>query len=173
MFTVRKVVPALCLAVSMSALAVYVASAAADTTPPPAEGPGGHHWHGHHHGGFFGLLHKLNLTDAQKTQVKSILAGQKSQFQALRTSSQTNREALASTPPTETAAYAALIATAQKNAATRIQLTSETWTNIYQNVLTQTQRDAIPGVVAAAKAQREQRIEEWKAEHPSAGSTGQ
>jgi periplasmic protein CpxP/Spy len=169
MFTVRKVVPALCLAVSMSALAVYVASAAADTTPPPAEGPGGHHWHGHHHGGFFGVLHKLNLTDAQKTQVKSILAGQKSQFQALRTSSQTNREALASTPPTETAAYAALVATAQKNAATRIQLTSETWTNIYQNVLTQTQRDAIPGLVAAAKAQREQRMEEWKAEHPSSG----
>jgi Spy/CpxP family protein refolding chaperone len=117
------------------------------------------------------VLHKLNLTDAQKTQVKSILAGQKSQFQALRTSSQTNREALASTPPTDTAAYAALIATAQKNAATRIQLTSETWTNIYQNVLTKTQRDAIPGIVAAAKAQREQRMEEWKAEHPQAGST--
>jgi periplasmic protein CpxP/Spy len=170
MFTVRKVVPALCLAVSMSALAVY----AADTTPPPAQGPGGHHWHGHHHhhGGFFGVLHKLNLTEAQKTQVKSILAGQKSQFQALRTSAQTNHEALANTPPTETAAYAALVATAQKNAATRIQLTSETWTNIYQNVLTQTQRDAIPGLVAAAKAQREQRMQEWKAEHPSTGSTG-
>ena len=165
MFTVRKVVPALCLAVSMSGLAVYAAS----TTPPSSEGPGGQHWRGHHHGGFFGVLHKLNLTDAQKTQVKSILAGQKSQFQALRTSSQTNREALASTPPTDTAAYAALIATAQKNAATRIQLTSETWTNIYQNVLTQTQRDAIPGLVAAAKAQREQRMEEWKAEHPSSG----
>ena len=169
MFTVRKVVPALCLAVSMSALAVYVASAAADITPPPAEGPGGHHWHGHHHGGFFGVLHKLNLTDAQKTQVKSILAGQKSQFQALRTRSQTNREALASTPPTDTAAYATLIATAQKNAATRIQLMGQTWTNVYQNVLTQTQRDAIPGLVAAAKAQREQRMAEWKAEHPSSG----
>ena len=101
------------------------------------------------------VLHKLNLTDAQKTQVKSIMASEKSQFQALRTSSQTNREALASTPPTDTAAYAALIATAQKNAATRIQLESETWSNVYSNVLTQTQRDAIPGIVAAAKAQRE------------------
>ena len=174
MFTVRKVVPALCLAVSMSALAVYAAGAAADTTPPPAQGSGGQHWHGHHHhGGFMGMvLHKLNLTDAQKTQVKSIMAGEKSQFEALRNSSRTNREALASTPPTDTAAYAALIATAQKNAATRIQLMGGTWTNVYQNVLTQTQRDAIPGIVAAAKAQREQRMEEWKAEHPSAGSTG-
>ena len=42
MFIARKVVPALCLAVSMSGLAVYAAS----TTPPTsaeAPGPGGHH----------------------------------------------------------------------------------------------------------------------------------
>jgi Spy/CpxP family protein refolding chaperone len=157
----------------MSGLAVY----AATTTPPPAAegpGPGGHHWHGHHHHGFMGMiLHKLNLTDAQKTQVKSIMEGQKSQFQALRSSSQTNHEAMASTPPTDTAAYATLVATAQKNAATRIQLMSETWANVYSNVLTQTQREAIPGIVAAAKAQREQRMEEWKAEHPEAGSSGE
>ena len=169
MFIRRKVVPALCLAVSMSGLAVYAAS----TTTPPGEGPSGHHWRGHHHHGLFGVLHKLNLTDAQKAQVKSIMAGQKSQFAALRTSSQTNREALASTAPTDTAAYGALIATAQKNAATRIQLMGETWTNIYANVLTQTQRDAVPGIVAAAKVQREQRMEQWKAAHSSAGSTGQ
>jgi Spy/CpxP family protein refolding chaperone len=156
----------------MSALAM-LASATAETTAPPAQGPGGHHWHGHHHGGFMGMvLHKLNLTDAQKTQLKSIMAGQKSKFEALRSASQTNRDALASTPPSDTAAYAALIATAQKNAATRIQLMGETWTNVYQNVLTQTQRDAVPGIVAAVKAQREQRMEEWKAEHPAAESTG-
>jgi periplasmic protein CpxP/Spy len=171
MFTVRKVVPALCLAVSMSGLAVY----AATTTPASTEapGPGGHHWHGHHHGFMGMVLHKLNLTDAQKAQVKSIMTSEKSQFQALRTSSQTNHEALASTPPTDTAAYAALVATAQKNAATRIQLESETWSNVYANVLTQTQRDALPGIVAAAKAQRAQRMEEWKAEHAPAGSSGE
>jgi Spy/CpxP family protein refolding chaperone len=171
MFTVRKVVPALCLAVSMSGLAVYAATTTPASTAAP--GPGGHHWHGHHHG-FMGIvLHKLSLTDAQKTQVKSIMASEKSQFQALRASSQTDHEALASTPPTDTAAYAALVATAQKNAATRIQLESETWSNVYSNVLNQTQRDAIPGIVAAAKAQRAQRMEEWKAEHPEAGSSGE
>jgi periplasmic protein CpxP/Spy len=172
MFTVRKIVPALCLAVSLSGVAVY----AATTTSPSTEAPGpgrANHWHGHHHG-FMGLvLHKLNLTDAQKAQVKSIMTSEKSQFQALRTSSQTNREALASTPPTDTAAYAALVATAQKNAATRIQLESETWSNVYSSVLTQTQRDAVPGIVAAAKAERAQRMEEWKAEHPQAGSSGE
>ncbi len=170
MFTVRKVVPALCLAVSMSGLAVYAAS----TTPPTeAPGPGGHHWHGHHHGFMGMVLHKLNLTDAQKAQVKSIMASQKSQFQALRTSSQANHDALASTAPTDTASYAGLVATEQKNAAARIQLQSETWSNVYNNVLTQTQRDAIPGIVAAAKAQREQRMEQWKAEHAQGGSSGE
>jgi Spy/CpxP family protein refolding chaperone len=169
MFTVRKVVPALVLAISMSGLAVYAAS----TAPSAGPGPGGHHWHGHHHGFMGFVLHKLSLTDTQKAQVKTIFAGEKSQFQALRASSQTNHEALASTPPTDTAAYAALVATAQKNAATRIQLESETWSNVYSNVLTQTQRDAIPGIVAAAKAQREERIEQWKAEHPDAGSSGE
>jgi protein CpxP len=167
MFTVRKVVPALCLAVSMSGLAVY----AATTTPASTEapGPGGHHWHGHHHGFMGMVLHKLNLTDAQKTQVKSIMASQKSQFQALRTSSQTNHDALASTSPTDTATYASLVATEQKNAAARIQLQSETWSNVYNNVLTQTQREAIPGIVAAAKAKREQ----WQAEHAQAASSGE
>jgi Spy/CpxP family protein refolding chaperone len=169
MFTLRKVVPALCLAVSLSGLAVY----AADTTPPMDDaGAGGHHWRGHRHGFMGMVLHKLDLTDAQKAQVKSIMAGEKSRFEALRTSAETNHEALASTPPTDTAAYAALVATAQKNAATRIQIESETWSNVYSSVLTQTQRDAIPGIVAAAKAQREQRMEEWKAEHAGAGPSG-
>jgi periplasmic protein CpxP/Spy len=165
MFTVRKVVPALCLAVSMSGLAVY---AATTTTPTAAPGPGGHHWHGHHHGFMGMVLHQLNLTDAQKAQVKTIMANERSQFQALRTSSQANHDALASTSPTDTATYASLVATEQKNAATRIQLQSETWTNVYNNVLTQTQRDAIPGIVAAAKARREQ----WQSEHAAAGSSG-
>jgi len=165
MFTARKIVPALCLAVSMSGLAVYAATTTPATT---GTGFGGHHWHGHHHG-FMGLvLHQLNLTDAQKAQVKSIRTSEQSQFEALRTSAQTNHEALASTPPTDTAAYAALIATAQKNAATRIQLESETWTSVYSTVLTQTQRDAIPGIVAAAQAKRAQ----WQAEHAQAGSSG-
>jgi Spy/CpxP family protein refolding chaperone len=163
MFTVRKVVPALCLAVSMSGLAVY----AATTTAPTSTG--GHHWRGHHHHGFMGMvLHKLDLTAAQKAQVKSIMASEKSQFQTMRTSSQTNHDALASTSPTDTATYAGLVATEQKNAAARIQLQSETWSNVYSNVLTQTQRDAIPGVVAAAKARREQ----WQAEHAASGSSG-
>jgi protein CpxP len=171
MFTVRKVVPALCIAASLSGLAVYAATTApaSTTSGETAAGPaGGHHWRGHHHGFMGMVMHKLNLTDAQKTQVKSVMAGEKGQFEALRASAKANREALATTPPTDPG-YPTLIQTAQNNAATRIKLESETWTAVYQNVLTKPQRDAIPGIVAAAQAARQQRMEAWKAQHSQAG----
>ena len=165
MLSLRKIVPALCVAASLSGVAVY---AATTTTGAPA---GGHHWGHHHHHGFMGfVLHKLNLTDTQKTQLKSVLAGQKSQFEALRASVKTNRKALATTPPTDPG-YPALIQTAQTNAATRIKLQSDTWSAVYQNVLTQQQRDAIPGIIAAAQAARAERMAAWKAHHAANAST--
>jgi hypothetical protein len=115
----------------------------------------------------FFVLHKLNLTAEQKTQVKSIFAGEKSQFEALRTSAKANHTALATTAPTDPG-YPALIQTAQTDAATRIKLQSETWSAIYSNVLTKAQQQAIPGIVAAAQQAREARIAAWKAQHPQA-----
>jgi Spy/CpxP family protein refolding chaperone len=168
MFTARKFVPALVVAASLSGLAVY----AATTTPATTETAptGGHHWHHHHHHGFMGfVLHKLGLNDSQKTQLKSIMASEKSQFEALRASVKANRQALATTPPTDSG-YPALIQTAQTNAATRIKLESETWTAVYENVLSQTQRDAIPGIVAAAQAQRAERMAAWQAQHAAAAA---
>jgi Spy/CpxP family protein refolding chaperone len=168
MFTARKFAPALIAAASLSGLAVY----AATTTPATTETApaGGHHWHHHHHGFMGFVLHKLNLNDSQKTQLKSIMASEKSQFEALRASVKANREALATTPPTDSG-YPALIQTAQTNAATRIKLQSETWTAVYENVLSQTQRDAIPGIVAAAQAQRAERMAAWQARHTAADTS--
>lgn len=169
MFTLRKVVPALCIAASFSGLAVYAATTTATTQ---TESAGAHHWHGRHHGFMGMVMHKLGLTDAQKTQVKAIMAEHKSEFEALRASSKANRQALETTPPTD-AGYPALLATAQKNAATRIQLMSDTWSSIYQSVLTKEQRDAIPGIVAAAQAKREARMQAWQSRHQGTESTEQ
>jgi Spy/CpxP family protein refolding chaperone len=169
MFTARKFVPALCVAASLSGLAVYAATTTPATTTTATAPTGGHHWHHRHHGFMGFMLHKLNLTDGQKTQVKSIMAGQKSQFEALRASVKTNRQALATTPPNDPG-YPALIQTAQTNAATRIKLESETWSAVYQNVLTKPQQEAIPGIVAAAQAQRAAHMAAWQAQHPQAGA---
>jgi Spy/CpxP family protein refolding chaperone len=163
MFTVRKMVPALGLAISLAGLAAY---AAGSSDAPGAPGPGGHRGH---HGGMSFVLHKLDLTAEQRIQVKSILGGEKGQFQTLHVGAKANRHALAVTAPTDPG-YPALIQTAQTNAATRIKLESEAWSAIYTTVLTTQQRQAIPGIVAAAEQQREARQAAWKAQHDSAAA---
>jgi periplasmic protein CpxP/Spy len=166
MLTVRKLIPAICIAASLGGVAAYAATTAPTAGAPAglSGGPGGWHHRGHH--GFMGfVLHKLNLTDAQKTQIKGIMAGEKSQFEALHASIKTNREALETTSPSSPD-YPALVQQAQTNAAQRIKLESETWSAIHSSVLTKAQQDAIPGIVAAARAQREAKMAAWKAEHP-------
>jgi Spy/CpxP family protein refolding chaperone len=168
MVTLRKTIPVLCLATSLVGIAAYAQTATTATPAAAAAGAPGHHWHHHrHHGGMFFVLHKLNLSPEQKTQIKGIMAGEKSQFQALHTSVKTNRTALATTPPTDPG-YPALLQTAKTNASTRIQLESETWSAIYSNVLSRAQQQAIPGIVAAAQQAREARMAAWTAQHPQA-----
>ena len=169
MITLKPILATVCLGTCLSAAGVYAAEPA-----PPAPLPGGpgagHHWHGPHGGGPLGaygmLLHKLNLTPEQKSQVKTILAGEKSQFDALRLSAEANKKSLASTAPTDTAEYSRLVTTAQENAATRISLEAAAWSKIYSTVLTTTQQQDIPNIVAAAEAARQQRMSNWRAEHP-------
>jgi Spy/CpxP family protein refolding chaperone len=161
MLNARKMIPVICLAASLTGVAVYAATT--PSAPPPFAG--GPHGHGHHHGFMGFVLHKLTLTDAQKTQIKGIFAGEKSQFEALHASIKTNRQALETTPPSSPD-YPGLVQQAQNNAAQRIKLESETWSAIYTSVLSKAQQEAIPGIVAAATAEREARMAAWKAEHP-------
>jgi Spy/CpxP family protein refolding chaperone len=171
MVTLRKAISVLCLATSLAGIAAHAQTTGTTPATNTAGAPAGaHEWHHHgHRDGFFFLLHKLNLTAEQKTQVRSIVAGEKSQFESLHASSRANRTALATTPPTDPG-YPALIETAKSNAATRIKLQSETWTAIYSNVLTKQQQAAIPGIVAAAQQAREERVAAWKAAHPQASA---
>ncbi|MGA2343385.1 MAG: Spy/CpxP family protein refolding chaperone [Steroidobacteraceae bacterium] len=169
MLNPRKLIPVICLATSLAGVAVYAATTA-PTTGAPAEATGGPHWRGHHHHAFMGLvLHKLTLTDAQKTQIKAIFASEKSQFEALRASVKTNREALETTAPSSSE-YPTLVQQAQANAAQRIKLETETWSQIHASVLTKAQQDSIPGIVAAARAERAAKIAAWKAQHPQAST---
>jgi Spy/CpxP family protein refolding chaperone len=166
MIKLRRAVSSLCLATALAGLAAYAATA--EEPAPASECGGAPHWH-HGHGGGLGemslVLHKLNLGADQKTQIKAILAGEKSQFEALHESAKGNRQALAMTPPTNPG-YAALIETEQHDAATRIMLEHQTWKQIYESVLTKQQQQQIPAIVAAAQAARESGMGGWKARHP-------
>jgi Spy/CpxP family protein refolding chaperone len=70
------------------------------TTTTPIEPTGGHPgWH--HHRGPWHLLGKLGLSDAQKTQIKSILTAAKPEMQSLHQQMRANMEKLQQTQPTD------------------------------------------------------------------------
>ena len=97
------------------------------------------------------VLKQLNLSAEQQTQIKSILAASKPQFQSLGAGMRSNAEAMAAMSPTDPG-YPALLATAKANAAARIQQMSDVKAQIFA-VLTQAQQEQIPQIIAADKAQ--------------------
>jgi len=156
---VRQLVPA-ALVAAMFATAAYAEN------PPATEaaaGPAaGAHLHGRH-AAFGHVLHQLNLTPEQKTQIQSILAQAKPQLQALRSNSRSNHEQLATVSPNDPG-YAALVASEQSAAAARVKMRADLWGQIYA-VLTPAQQAAVPGIVAAEKAKWAARRAAWQQQH--------
>jgi protein CpxP len=76
-------------------IAIAAEEAAAGQPPPP----GSHDWH--HHGGPWHLLGKLNLSDAQKQQVKDVMTAAHPQLQSLHEQMHANSLKLEQTQPTD------------------------------------------------------------------------
>ena len=84
----------------MTAAAGLSIASAQTTTTTPSAGPSGHHgWH--HHRGPWHLLSKLGLSDAQKTQIKSIMTAAKPEMQSLHQQMRTNMQKLEQTQPSD------------------------------------------------------------------------
>jgi Spy/CpxP family protein refolding chaperone len=82
-------------ATALSAAGMSAASAADEAVAPTAA----HGWH--HHGGPWHLLGKLDLSAAQKQQIKDIMAAAHPQMQSLHEQMQANMQKLQQTPPTD------------------------------------------------------------------------
>ena len=152
----RAIVIAAIAAAGLAAVAVNAATSTDATTPAAPSG----HWH--HHGPaahFMHVLKQLNLSAEQQTQIKSIFASAKPQFQALRASMRSNHEALATATPSDSN-YPALLATEKANAGKLIDQMSSVKTQIYA-ILTAEQIKQIPQIIAADKAK-------WQQRHPHA-----
>jgi periplasmic protein CpxP/Spy len=112
-------------ALATAAASISIATAA-DTvaTTPPAEGMGG--WHHHHrHGHGHWMLSKLNLTDAQKAQVKSIMTAAGPQMKSIHQQMHANSLKLSQMEPND-GAYAATVAeVSQANAALHAQMITQ------------------------------------------------
>ena len=172
MNTFRRVFPAVILATALGVTA-YVEAATSGTpndttnsvTNGAPSGPGGHAWRGGHggHDSFHQVLRQLNLSADQMTQIKSIYAQAKPQWQSMSTAGRSTDELLATTAPTDPN-YATALATAKANAVSRVQLASDLRSQIYA-VLTPAQQAQIPGILAAEKSARDARKAAWQARH--------
>ncbi len=80
---------------------------------------------GHHRGGFGRMAEKLNLTDAQKAQVKTIMDANKANTQSLREASKANRQKLNAATENGQFDEATVTAIAQEKAGISAQMTVE------------------------------------------------
>jgi Spy/CpxP family protein refolding chaperone len=129
----------------------------------------GHAWHGHHHGMAMGghMYDQLNLSDAQRTQIKQLtqqdFAQAKPQMQALRQARQAFESASPGTAAYQTAS--SNLAEAEADAArTRTTNQANLRAQIYQ-LLTPAQRTQLAGIRAQHKAQMQQ----WRESHMHGG----
>ena len=149
-------------------LAAALGCSALALAGPGGQGGGfGGGFHGHHGGGFM-ELRGLNLTDAQKAQVKQIVQQSftqlKPQFQAVRQ----QRQAFEALAPNSSGYQAAAASLAQAEAnltSARITARAAVTAQIYTSVLTSTQQSQYTAQKAAFQA-RQAQWQQFKAEHP-------
>jgi Spy/CpxP family protein refolding chaperone len=129
--------------------------------------PGGFGPHGHHGAGMM-AFRGLNLTDAQKTQIKQItqqsFASLKSQAQAVHQ----QREAFEALSPNASNYQSAAASLAQAEGAfttVRITARAAAMAQIYNTVLTSAQQSAYASHKATFEARKAQ-WKQFKAEHP-------
>lgn len=140
-------------------LTAAAATDSAESTPAGGSAPQPR-WHQGHRGEYHRILAQLNLSGDQRTQIKSIMTQVKPQLLAQRDAARVTRDSLAATAPTDPN-YPALVAAAQSNAASAVQLRSNVWGQIYA-VLSPAQQAQVPEIVAQQKAERAARKAAWQ-----------
>jgi periplasmic protein CpxP/Spy len=149
----------LVVALAMSGVAggVYAQTpgSTSTTTPAASSTTGGQkHWH-HHRGGMMGggfmmhALHQLNLTDAQKQSVKTILTNARAQAKAQRQSGGSTNFAALNDPGSPN--HAAALQELQTRISSRIQAREAVQQQIY-GVLTQDQKTQLSSMIATRQA---------------------
>ena len=150
---------------SALAIGTTVAVAAPDAGGP---GPSGHGWHGHRGHGQMMMLHKLNLSDAQKASIKQIVSTNREQNKGQRQALRRQRAAFESMTPNQVGyqAAAASLAQAEGQAAqARVQQMANLRAQIYA-VLTPAQQAQAATLNAQAQARRAQ-WKQFKAQNPA------
>jgi protein CpxP len=145
------------LALTAVAGAVYARTTDGSTgSIASAPAPGARHWHPDGRtmgGGMMHALHQLNLSDAQKQNVKQILVNARTQFKSERQSAGTPDFAALSNPGDPN--HAAALQNLQARVTARIQARDQLQLQIY-GVLTTEQKTQLASVLAARQAKMAQ-----------------
>ena len=147
-------------------LALASALVIGSTVAVAAPGAGGHGssdhgWHGHHGNSQMMMLHKLNLSDAQKASVKQIVSTNREQNKGQRQALRQQRDAFESMTPNQVGYQAAAASLAQaEGQATqaRVQQMANLRAQVYAVLTPQQQAQA-----ATFKTQAQARRAQWKA----------
>ncbi len=153
-------------ALATAAAGISIATAA-DTaaTTAPAAGEGGWHHHRHHHGSGHWLLSKLNLTDAQKAQVKSIMTAAGPQLKSIHQQMHANSLKLSQLAPNDAAYAATVTEVSQANAALHAQMITQreqVRASVF-GVLTPAQQQQLATIKAEMQAKMQARQQAWAA----------
>jgi protein CpxP len=111
------------LATAAASISIATAADTAATTPPAGGMGGWHHHHRHGHGHW--MMSKLNLTDAQKAQVKSIMTAAGPQMKSLHQQMRANSMKLSQMAPTGGAYTATVQEVSQANATLHAQMITQ------------------------------------------------
>lgn len=152
---------------SALALAPFAIAAAAGQDGGPHGG-----WHGGHSHELAGEYAKLNLSDAQKANIKQIMQNAFSQTKTQRQNLRQQREAFEQMAPNASGYQAAATALAQAEGAAataRVQQRAAIRAQIYA-VLTPAQQAQLATMQADRQA-RHRQWEQFKAQHPTSSSS--
>jgi periplasmic protein CpxP/Spy len=156
-------------ALATAAASISIATAAAAdpaTTTPPAGGMGG--WHHHHrHGHGHWMLSKLNLTDAQKAQVKSIMTAAGPQMKSIHQQMHANSMKLSQMAPNDGAYAAAVQEVSQADGALHAQMITQreqVRASVFK-ILTPPQQQQLAAMKAEMQAKMQARQQAWAASH--------
>jgi protein CpxP len=155
-------------AMGLSTMTAYGATGNDANSPALAEHTHmGHHMRSHmHHSPFMMALHQLNLTEAQRASIKSIMEASHAQMKSEFAEHSDNYMALLNPGDPN---YAEAVRRAEAAATARIERRSQDETQMY-NLLTAEQKAKLPEVLAAMKTRMEQRHSEWQQHHDKAAN---
>lgn len=169
MKSIRKLLAGSLLAAgALAATAAGVSiAAAADTAAatPPAGGNGGWHHHHHRHGHGHWMMSKLNLTDAQKAQVKGIMTAAGPQMRSIHQQMRANSMKLSQMAPNDASYPATVAEVSQANASLHAQMITQreqVRASVFK-VLTPAQQQQLATMKAEMQAKMQARQAAWAA----------